>query len=56
MAGVLHAFMNARYLDPVRGQFITEDPLVVGQDKGTLDDRQALNAYSQRLRLASKFL
>jgi hypothetical protein len=30
VAGVLHAFMNARYQDPVRGQFITEDPAIVG--------------------------
>ena len=32
MAGVLHASLNARYQDPVRGQFISEDPnfLIVG--------------------------
>jgi hypothetical protein len=27
MVGVLHAFMDARYQDPVRGQFMSEDPV-----------------------------
>jgi hypothetical protein len=30
VVGVLHAFMNARYQDPVREQFVSEDPAIVG--------------------------
>jgi RHS repeat-associated protein len=39
-------YMNARYQDPVRGQFISEDPLFVTQDKSNLKDPQSLNSYS----------
>jgi hypothetical protein len=35
VAGVLHAFMNARYQDPVRGQFISEDPAIVDLNPNT---------------------
>ena len=39
--------MNARYQDPVRGQFISEDPIFLGQPKQqNLQDPQSLNAYS----------
>jgi RHS repeat-associated protein len=40
--------MNARYQDPVRGQFISEDPLVNGLSSGAklLMDPQQLNFYS----------
>jgi hypothetical protein len=39
--------MNARYQDPVRGQFINEDPVFLGNPKQqNLQDPQSLNAYS----------
>jgi hypothetical protein len=35
VAGILHAFMNARYQDPVREQFINEDPAIIGLNPNT---------------------
>jgi hypothetical protein len=38
--------MNARYQDPIRGQFISEDPAFLAVSNGDLNDPQQLNAYS----------
>jgi len=47
VAGVLHAFMNARYQDPERRQFISEDPsfLDLSAVSSDLKDPQRLNSY-----------
>jgi RHS repeat-associated protein len=39
------SYLNARYYDPVRGQFLTEDPIFWSANQ-TLSDPQSLNAYS----------
>src|SRR5215831_3141963 len=36
-------YMNARYQDPVRGQFISEDPAVKAASRDLLQDPQQLN-------------
>jgi RHS repeat-associated protein len=46
-AGVVHALMEARYQSSSRGQFISEDPLFLGDPKRqALIDPQSLNSYS----------
>jgi RHS repeat-associated protein len=45
--GVVHDLLNARYYDSARGQFISQDPVFVGDPKQqTLQDPQSLNSYS----------
>jgi peptidoglycan LD-endopeptidase CwlK len=44
-AGVVHALLNARYYDPARGQFLSEDP-VFWSNRQNLFDPQSLNGYS----------
>ena len=40
-------YLNARYEDPQRGQFLSEDPLFLGNPKQqNLQDPQSLNSYS----------
>jgi RHS repeat-associated protein len=38
-------YLQARYYDPSRGQFLSEDPMFWSQDQ-RLDDPQSLNSYS----------
>jgi RHS repeat-associated protein len=46
-AGVVHAFMQARYQNSSRGQFISEDPVFLGDPKQqVLTDPQSLNSCS----------
>lgn len=46
-AGVVHALMQARYQNSSRGQFISEDPVFLGDPKQqVLTDPQSLNSYS----------
>ena len=46
-AGVVHALMQARYQNSGRGQFISEDPVFLGDPKQqVLTDPQSLNSYS----------
>jgi RHS repeat-associated protein len=46
-AGVVHALMQARYQNSSRGQFISEDPVFLGDPRQqTLTDPQSLNTYS----------
>jgi RHS repeat-associated protein len=46
-AGVVHALMQARYQNSSRGQFISEDPVFLGDPRQqALTDPQSLNAYS----------
>ena len=40
------SYLNARYMDPSRGQFLTQDPAVLGGDPSLLSDPQQLNLYS----------
>jgi RHS repeat-associated protein len=41
------SYLNARYMDPSRGQFLSEDPVFLGDPKQQkLDDPQSLNSYS----------
>ena len=46
-AGVGHAFLNARYYDGGRGQFLSQDPIFwqIG-NQAILADPQAMNSYS----------
>jgi RHS repeat-associated protein len=40
-------YLNARYQNPAQGQFISEDPMFLGnQSQQNLSDPQSLNAYS----------
>jgi RHS repeat-associated protein len=39
-------YLNARYYDSNRGQFVSEDPSFLSADKALLADPQNLNAYS----------
>jgi RHS repeat-associated protein len=40
-------YLQARYYDPNRGQFLTQDPVFIGDPKGqNLADPQSLNSYS----------
>jgi len=40
-------YLQARYMDPMRGQFLSQDPIFLGDPKGQLlTDPQALNSYS----------
>lgn len=40
-------YLNARYQDPARGQFLSEDPVFLGNPSGqTLTNPQGLNSYS----------
>jgi RHS repeat-associated protein len=40
-------YLQARYYDPARGQFLTEDPVFVGDPRAqNLTDPQSLNSYS----------
>lgn len=46
-AGVVHALMQARYQNPSAGQFLSEDPVFLGdQRQQVLTDPQSFNAYS----------
>jgi RHS repeat-associated protein len=46
-AGVVHALMQARYQNSSRGQFISEDPVFLGDPRQQqLTDPQTLNSYS----------
>jgi RHS repeat-associated protein len=46
-AGVVQALMQARYQNSGRGQFISEDPVFLGDPKQqVLTDPQSLNSYS----------
>jgi RHS repeat-associated protein len=46
-AGVVHALMQARYQNSSRGQFISEDPVFLGDPRQqVLTDPQSLNSYS----------
>jgi RHS repeat-associated protein len=41
------SYLNARYYDPARGQFLSEDPVFLGQpNQQNLQDPQSLNPYS----------
>src|SRR5229473_5759006 len=40
------SYLNARYLDNNRGQFLSEDPSFLSVDTGVLQDPQQLNAYA----------
>ncbi len=40
------SYLQARYMDPARGQFLSEDPSVVNVDLALLSDPQQLNTYS----------
>ena len=40
------SYLNARYMDPSRGQNLTQDPAVLGGDPSLLSDPQQLNLYS----------
>jgi RHS repeat-associated protein len=44
---VVRAFLNARYFNAVQGQFLSEDPVFVGNpSQQNLQDPQSLNSYS----------
>jgi RHS repeat-associated protein len=46
-AGVVHALLQARYYDGSKGQFLSEDPVFLGDPKQqVLTDPQGLNSYS----------
>jgi RHS repeat-associated protein len=46
-ANVGHDFLNARYYDGSRGQFLSQDPVSWGNPKAqNLTDPQSLNVYS----------
>jgi len=46
-AGVVHALLQARYYDGSKGQFLSEDPVFLGDPKQqVLTDPQSLNSYS----------
>jgi RHS repeat-associated protein len=46
-AGVVHALMQARYQNSSRGQFISEDPVFLGDPRSQmLTDPQSLNSFS----------
>jgi hypothetical protein len=46
-AGVVHALMQPRYQNSSRGQFISEDPVFLGDPRQqVLTDPQSLNSYS----------
>jgi RHS repeat-associated protein len=43
-------YLNARYYDSARGQFVTQDPVFWGQ-KQNIKNPQSLNSYSQECRV-----
>lgn len=46
-AGVVHALLQARYMDGSKGQFLSEDPVFLGVPaQQNLIDPQSLNSYS----------
>src|SRR5882724_12686992 len=46
-AGVVHALLQARYYDGSKGEFLSEDPVFLGDPKQqVLTDPQSLNSYS----------
>ncbi|HWO44855.1 MAG TPA: RHS repeat-associated core domain-containing protein [Methylomirabilota bacterium] len=46
-AGVVHALLQARYYDGSKGEFLSEDPVFLGNPKQQmLTDPQGLNSYS----------
>jgi RHS repeat-associated protein len=46
-AGVVHALLQARYYDGSKGEFLSEDPIFLGDPRQkTLTDPQSLNSYS----------
>src|SRR6266852_2638130 len=46
-AGVVHALLQARYYDGSKGEFLSEDPVFLGNPKQqVLSDPQTLNSYS----------
>jgi hypothetical protein len=46
-AGVVQALLNARYYEGSRGQFLSQDPILLGDPKSqNLIDPQSLNSYS----------
>src|SRR6267378_5327907 len=46
-AGVVHALLQARYQNSSRGQFISEDPVFLGNARQQiLTDSDTLNSYS----------
>jgi len=46
-AGVVHALLQARYYDRSKGEFLSEDPVFLGDPKQqVLTDPQGLNSYS----------
>jgi len=48
MPGVVHALLQARYYDGSKGEFLSEDPVSLGDPKQqVLADPQGLNSYSE---------
>src|ERR1700751_4538250 len=46
-AGVVHALLQARYYDGSKGEFLSEDPVFLGDPRSqVLTDPQTLNSYS----------
>src|ERR1700751_1710731 len=46
-AGVVHALLQARYYDGSKGEFLSEDPVFLGNPaQQVLTDPQTLNSYS----------
>src|SRR5712672_936066 len=46
-AGIVHASLQARYYDGSKGEFLSEDPVFLGDPKQqSLTDPQNLNSYS----------
>jgi len=46
-AGVVHALLQARYYDGSKGEFLSEDPVFLGDPRSqVLTDPQSLNSYS----------
>src|SRR5216683_1244288 len=46
-AGVVHALLQARYYDGSKGEFLSEDPVFLGDPRQqVLTDPQSLNSYS----------
>src|SRR6266481_6776803 len=46
-AGVVHALLQARYYDGSKGEFLSEDPVFLGDPRQqNLNNPQTLNSYS----------
>jgi len=51
-AGVVHALLQARYYDGSKGEFLSEDPVFLGDPRQqVLTEPQGLNAWSGAVRL-----